>query len=75
MPQPLVPATTLTTNDLRANPALQARDHQLVVIQSEPGRLQEFPMRLESRSYRFCMDAQSAGADEMALLDAQGATC
>ena len=71
---PLVPATTLTTNDLRANPALHARDHQLVVIQSEPGRLQEFPMRLESRSYRFCMDAQSAGADEMALLDAQGAT-
>ncbi|CAM3361199.1 pentapeptide repeat-containing protein [Polaromonas hydrogenivorans] len=72
-PQPLVPATTLTSSDLRANPALFAKDHQLMVISSAPGHAEVFALRLENRNYRFCMDAQDDGADSIALLDAQGA--
>ncbi|MDB5932439.1 MAG: pentapeptide repeat protein [Polaromonas sp.] len=72
-PQPLVPAATLTSKDLRANPALFARDHQLMVITATPARAEMFALRLESHSYRFCMEAQDDGVDSIALLDAQGA--
>ncbi|ABM37716.1 pentapeptide repeat-containing protein [Polaromonas naphthalenivorans] len=73
-PQPLVPATTLTSKDLRANPALFARDDHLVVMESSPGRSEEFSLRLEARRYRFCMDPQDEGADSITLLDASGAS-
>ncbi|CAN5188622.1 hypothetical protein BH10PSE16_BH10PSE16_35470 [soil metagenome] len=72
-PKPLVLATTLTSSDLRANPALFANDRQLMVISSAPGHAEVFAMRLENRNYHFCMDAQDDGADSIALLDAQGA--
>ncbi|MDB5867796.1 MAG: pentapeptide repeat protein, partial [Polaromonas sp.] len=70
--EPLVPATTLTSSDLRANPALFAKDHQLMVISSTPSHAEVFSLRLENRNYRFCMEAQDDGADALALLDAQG---
>ena len=73
-PQPLLPATALTSKDLRANPALFARDDHLVVMESSPGRSEEFPLRLQARRYRFCMDPQDEGADSVALLDASGAS-
>ncbi|MDB5929283.1 MAG: pentapeptide repeat protein, partial [Polaromonas sp.] len=72
-PRPLMPATTLTSQDLRANPALFARDHQLMMIASTPARAEVFSLRLENKAYQFCMEAQDDGADTMDLLDGQGA--
>ncbi|MDB5930404.1 MAG: pentapeptide repeat protein, partial [Polaromonas sp.] len=68
-PQPLVPAVTLTSRDLRANPSLFAQDHHLVLMSSAPGHVEEFALRLEARNYRFCVDKQDEGADQIVLLD------
>lgn len=67
-----VPATTLTAADFEANADLQATAQHLVVLRSEPGRSQTIPIHLGHRGHRFCMPAQEEGADELALLDAQG---
>jgi uncharacterized protein YjbI with pentapeptide repeats len=70
----LVATQTVSALDLRANASLIATDDHLVVMQSAPGKIEQFPLRLESRSYRFCMDAQEQGADTMTITDPAGAT-
>jgi uncharacterized protein YjbI with pentapeptide repeats len=67
-----VASNTLTALDLRANPGLVANDDTLAVMQSAPGKTEEFPLRLESRNYRFCMEPQDDGADAMTISDPDG---
>jgi uncharacterized protein YjbI with pentapeptide repeats len=68
-----MPAMALTTQDFRANSALFANEDHVVAMTSAPGQVEEFPLELETRSYRFCMDAQDEGADTVELLDPAGA--
>ena len=70
------PATVraLGTTDLRANTNLFANEDHVVVMNSAPGKSEQFPLRLDTRTYRFCMDAQDEGADSVTLLDPSGNT-
>jgi uncharacterized protein YjbI with pentapeptide repeats len=70
--QPPTPAKALSTQDLRANSNLFANEDHVVAITSAPGSTEQFPLRLDSRNYRFCMDAQDQGADSVAILDPAG---
>jgi uncharacterized protein YjbI with pentapeptide repeats len=67
-----VPAIALTTQDFRSNTALYANEDHVVAMTSAPGRVEEFPLELQTRSYRFCMDPQEEGADKVELLDPAG---
>jgi uncharacterized protein YjbI with pentapeptide repeats len=69
-----VQSQTVSALDLRANATLIATDDHLVVMQSAPGKAEAFPLRLESRSYRFCMDKQEQGADSVTIADPDGKT-
>ena len=66
------PVQSLTTQDLASNGALFANEDRVVVMSSAPGREEQFPLRLETRHYRFCMDPQDEGADSVTLLDPTG---
>ncbi len=69
-----VPVRALTTQDLSANAGLYASEDRVVVMTSAPGRVEQFPLRLETRSYRFCMDPQDEGADSVTLTAPDGST-
>jgi uncharacterized protein YjbI with pentapeptide repeats len=69
-----VPTQTVSALDLRANASLIATDDHLVVMRSAPDKAEAFPLRLESRSYRFCMDKQEQGSDSVTILDPEGKT-
>lgn len=63
----------LTLADYRANPALVATDTHHTVLHSTPSnRTQSFPLQLEAKRYKFCMDRQDEGADSIRLLDPAG---
>ena len=66
-------APSLATADLRANSALYANEDHVVAMTSAPDRVEQFPLRLETRRYRICMDAQDEGADTVTLLSPSGA--
>lgn len=64
------PAASVDSTDLLANPALQARAGQLVML---TGRSEDIPLQLEDRTYRYCLDEGETGV-QIAILDPQGAT-
>lgn len=62
---------TLHSEDFKSNTAIAADESHHVVLNSGPSSgVQSVPMRLSTRPYKFCMDAQAGGADSMTLLDA-----
>ncbi len=62
---------TLHLEDFKSNTAIRADESHHVVLKSGPTTgVQNVPMQLSTRSYRFCMDAQAEGADSTTLLDA-----
>lgn len=66
---------TLHLEDFKSNTAIRADESNHVVLKSNPTTgVQNVPMQLSTRSYRFCMDAQAEGADSTTLLDAAGNT-
>ena len=66
---------TLHLEDFKSNTAIRADESHHVVLKSDPTTgVQNVPMQLSNRSYKFCMDAQAEGADSTALLDAAGNT-
>ncbi|MEO7392714.1 MAG: pentapeptide repeat-containing protein [Ramlibacter sp.] len=67
-------APALSTRDLNANSSLYANEDHVVLMTSAPDRTEQFPLRLQARRYRFCMDPQDEGADSVALLDPAGTT-
>jgi uncharacterized protein YjbI with pentapeptide repeats len=63
----------LTLADFAANPSLVATAAHHVVLQSAPETAtQSYPLRLDAKVYKFCMDAQDEGADTLRLVDAAG---
>lgn len=66
---------TLKPEDFTASSVMTADESHHVILKSGPQTgVQEIPMHLSSRSYRFCMDAQAEGADSSTMLDAAGRT-
>lgn len=66
---------TLHAEDFKSNTAIAADESHHVVLNSGPSSgVQSVPMRLSTRPYKFCMDAQAGGADSMTLLDAGRST-
>lgn len=65
-------ASTLMSADFRHNPALQATEHHHVVLPTASGEEDEFPLRLENKSYRFCVQSHDGGGDRLTLRDAAG---
>ena len=66
---------TLHSEDFKSNTAIAADESHHVVLNTGPSSgVQSVPMRLSSRPYKFCMDAQAGGADSMTLLDAGRST-
>ena len=66
---------TLHLEDFKSNPAIWADESHHVVLKSSPNAgVQNVPMRLSSRNYKFCMEAQAEGADSTTLLDAASNT-
>ncbi|MBE0612985.1 MAG: pentapeptide repeat-containing protein [Burkholderiales bacterium] len=60
--------------DFAANASLVATESHHVVLQSAPeNATQSFPLKLEAKSYKFCMDTQDDGADTLRLIDSTGA--
>ena len=63
----------LHAEDFASSALLEADDsHHVMLASHMDSGLQTVPMRLQSRSYRFCMDAQAEGADTTTLLDSTG---
>ncbi|ABM39377.1 pentapeptide repeat protein [Polaromonas naphthalenivorans CJ2] len=66
---------TLHQEDFKSNTAIRADESHHVILQSSPDSgVQNVPMQLSGRNYKFCMDAQAEGADSTTLLDAAGHT-
>ncbi|CAN5217246.1 hypothetical protein BH10PSE16_BH10PSE16_35780 [soil metagenome] len=66
---------TLHQEDFISNTAIHADESHHVILKSGPDSgVQNVPMQLSSRNYKFCMDAQAEGADSTTLLDAAGTT-
>lgn len=66
---------TLHLEDFKSNTAIRANESHHVILKSSPTTgVQNVPMQLSTRSYKFCMDAQAEGADSTTLLDAAGNT-
>lgn len=64
---------TLHQEDFKSNTAIRADESHHVILKSSPDNaVQNVPMHLSSRNYKFCMDAQAEGADSTTLLDAAG---
>lgn len=64
---------TLHQEDFKSNTAIRADESHHVILKSSPDNaVQNVPMQLSSRNYKFCMDAQAEGADSTMLLDATG---
>ena len=64
---------TLHQEDFKSNTAIRADESHHVILKSSPDTgVQNVPMQLSSRNYKFCMDAQAEGADSTTLLDASG---
>ncbi|MFZ3140182.1 pentapeptide repeat-containing protein [Polaromonas sp.] len=64
---------TLHQEDFKSNTAIRADESHHVILKSSPDSgVQNVPMQLSSRNYKFCMDAQAEGADSTTLLDAAG---
>ncbi|MBC7600306.1 MAG: pentapeptide repeat-containing protein [Polaromonas sp.] len=62
---------TLQQEDFKSNTAIRADESHHVILKSSPDSgVQNVPLQLSSRSYKFCMDAQAEGADSTTLLDA-----
>jgi uncharacterized protein YjbI with pentapeptide repeats len=63
----------VTLADFAANPSLVATAAHHVVLRSAPESSgQSYPLQLQAKVYKFCMDAQDEGADTLRLLDAAG---
>jgi len=66
---------TLHQEDFTSNTTIRANESHHVILKSSPDSgVQNVPMQLSSRNYKFCMDAQAEGADSTTLLDAAGNT-
>lgn len=64
---------TLHQEDFKSNTAIRADESHHVILKSSPDNaVQNVPMHLSSRNYKFCMDAQAEGADSTTLLDTAG---
>jgi uncharacterized protein YjbI with pentapeptide repeats len=65
-------SAALVPEDFVANPQLVATPDHVVVFASAPGVSSSARMRLQRRSYEFCLPAQSEGADTLALVASDG---
>lgn len=66
---------TLHQEDFESNNAIRANESHHVVLKSSPTTgVQNVPMQLSTRSYKFCMGAQAEGADSTTPLDSAGNT-
>lgn len=66
---------TLKLEDFAASAVMTADESHHVILKSGPlTGVQNVPMHLSSRNYRFCMDAQAEGADSTTMLDSTGRT-
>lgn len=78
--EPPVPTESLNAADLQGNPALVARTDQVVVLGGTPStgataaQTVQYPVQLDERSYRFCVDEQDSAADGLTVIDPQGRT-
>lgn len=64
---------TLHLEDFKSNSAIWADESHHVVLKSSPDTgVQNVPMQLSDRNYKFCMEAQAEGADSTTLRDAAG---
>ena len=65
----------LNMADFKSNANIRADESHHVVLKSQPDiAVQDIPMQLAARNYKFCMDAQAEGADSMTLFNAAGNT-
>ena len=65
----------LHAEDFASSALLEADEsHHVMLTSHVDSGLQTVPMHLQSRSYRFCMEAQAEGADTTTLFDSTGAT-
>ncbi|MCJ0762618.1 pentapeptide repeat-containing protein [Variovorax terrae] len=73
--EPPAPAQSLNAADLQGDSTLVARADQVVVLGgTSSAQTVQYPMQLEQRSYRFCVDGQDSAADGLTVIDPQGRT-